>query len=233
MTSDDSRPRIAPVSRAELEQIYGPDHLLRVPVADLPDAITNPAARAFLTGIGLPRAVNAIVPPVDPPLISLSEACEPDEAAAFWAGLPDDGAGMVVVGAWGPSVFALDGANGEVYALLTGQSPTVNGRPAYRNLHSFVRAQLAFGAKELYLLADLMDPDSLNWCREHVPGFVELVPVPEYDEDGFEIDPEDESEAPDPDEILAGLIAKLDRIEPDLSHHAAWQFILQHYRHGY
>ncbi|MFJ1753779.1 SUKH-4 family immunity protein [Kitasatospora sp. NPDC088134] len=235
MTSDAHLPPVRPVTRAELEHIYGPDGLTRVPDAELPAVITDPAARTFLSDIGLPSAVSAVVLPVEPPLISLSEACEPDGPATYWPTLPGAGSTMVVVGAWGRPVFALDGATGEVYALLANESPTVNGRPAHRSLHSFVRAQLAFGAKELYLLSDLMDPDSRDWCRAHVPGFAELVPVPEYDEDGEEIDPTPEFLAgqPEPDDVLDGLTAALRAIEPDLPDHPAWAFILSHYRYGY
>jgi len=230
MTSDDSRPRIAPVTRTELEQVYGPDRLLRVPAADLPDGITDPVARAFLAGIGLPDAPSAFIEQPKPPLPPLTELY-PD-AAAFWPDLPDGGAGLFLVGAWGTD-FALNGATGEVHALLPHQPATVDGRPAHRDIHSLMRCQLAFGAMELYMLCDLTNPDTADWLRAHVPGYAELCPVQEVDEEGWPLDEEPDPFAPDVDQILAQLTDKLRRIEPDLLHHPGWQSILQHFRYGY
>ncbi|GAA4857475.1 SUKH-4 family immunity protein [Kitasatospora terrestris] len=44
-----------PVTRGALEGFFGADGLLRVPAERLPASLTDPGARAFLTGIGLPR----------------------------------------------------------------------------------------------------------------------------------------------------------------------------------
>ncbi len=224
------QPPLHRVGRTELEQVYGPDRLLRVPAADLPGTVTDPAARAFLTGTGLPDAPSAFIGPAKPPLPPLTS--QYPDAAALWPDLPDGGAALVVLGSWG-TVFALDGATGEVYALLPHQPAIVDGRPAHRDLHSLIRCQLAFGAAELNLLGDLMDPDTADWCREHVPGFAELFPVEDPDEDGYPADDEPDSDAPDPDQVLAHLSDKLRRIEPELLRHPGWESILQHFRYGY
>ncbi|GAA2083842.1 hypothetical protein GCM10009759_02330 [Kitasatospora saccharophila] len=234
-------PGVRPVTRAELEAAYGTDGLRRVAPADLPACVTDPGARTVLTDIGLPTTPNAFLTNHQE-LILLTERV--DDPATHWPDLPDGAAAMVVVGEWGP-LFALDGRTGEVYAVpfLSRAATTFAGRPAHRDLHSFLRCQLAFGAPELNLLGDLMDPDTADWCRAHVPGFAELFPVEELDEDGWPIeeDPAPDAPAPDPadpdrydpDAVIARLADKLRQIEPDLLHHPAWESILWHFRHGY
>ena len=230
-------PPVVPVTRAELEAVYGPDGLRRVPVEELPACVTDPGARTVLTDIGLPTTPNAFLTAHQAPTPLAEQVTDP---ATHWPDLPDGGAALVVIGAWGP-LFALDGRTGEVYAvpLLSGAPTTFAGRPAHRDLHSFLRCQLAFGAPELNLLGDLMDPDTADWCRAHVPGFAELFPVEELDEDGWPIEAEPDPAAVldpalyDADTVMARLSDRLRRIEPDLLHHAAWESILQHFRYGY
>src|SRR5580765_971457 len=107
MTPDAPLPAIRPVTRAELEQVYGREHLLRVPEADLPAVVTDPGARAFLSGIGLPDAPSAFISPEKPPLPPLSGSYA--DPATYWPDLPNGGATMVLIGSWG-TAFALDGS---------------------------------------------------------------------------------------------------------------------------
>ncbi|RKE20224.1 SUKH-4 family immunity protein [Streptomyces sp. TLI_171] len=151
---DSPLPVIQPVTRAELEVAYGVDGLFRVSESQLPAVVTDPGTRAFLSEIGLPHAPGAFIRPERPPLPPLSERSA--DPAGCWPELPNNGSTMVVLGSWG-TVFALDGATGEVYALLPHQEATVDGRPTHRSQHSLLRCQLAFGAQELNLLGDLME----------------------------------------------------------------------------
>ncbi|MFJ1753778.1 SUKH-4 family immunity protein [Kitasatospora sp. NPDC088134] len=220
-----------PVTRAELEQLYGADGLRRVPEADLPAVITDPGARAFLSEIGLIDAPGTMIHLDGPLLYGLPEDCAPKGPAHYWPGLPDDGAGMVVVGYYGSGTFALDGATGEVYALGVHRPPTVDGRPAHRSLHSLARCQLAFGGREMAVMADQMDPDTIDWCRAHLPEFAELHP-PSFDT-GEDVDPEFLDRLPALEDVLAGLTAKLRAVEPDLLDQSVWQDILHDFQHGY
>ncbi|WP_030457561.1 SUKH-4 family immunity protein [Kitasatospora sp. NRRL B-11411] len=230
MTSAVPLPPVRPVTRAELEQVYGADGLRRVPEAELPAVITDPAARAFLSGIGLIDAPSAIVYPVEPLLVGLPEACAPESPAQHWPGLPDDGAAMVVIGSSIAGTFALDGATGEVYALGAHQPPTVDGRPAHRSLHSLARCQLSFGGREMWTAVARLDPEDIDWCRAHLPEFAELYPAA-LDEDGYEEDPD--LELPSDDEVFDELSAKLRAVEPGLLDQPVWQNILHEFRYGY
>ncbi|RKE20223.1 SUKH-4 family immunity protein [Streptomyces sp. TLI_171] len=221
---------IRPVTRAELEQVYGVDGLRRVPATELPAVITDPAARDFLCEIGLPDAPSAIVCQVEPLLVGLPEACAPESPAGHWPGLPDGGAAMVVVGSSVAGTFALDGATGEVYALGAHQPPTVGGRPAHHSLHSLACCQLAFGGREMWTAVARLDQADIDWCRAHLTEFAELYPA-SLDEDGYEEDPE--TELPSDDEIFADLTAKLRAIEPGLLDQPVWQTIVHEFRHGY
>jgi len=232
MTSAASLPPVRPVSRAELEQVYGADGLLRVPDAELPAVVTDPGARAFLAEVGLIHAPGTMVRIFEPALRALAEECGPQGPAHDWPGLPDDGAGMVVVGHYGSGVFALDGATGEVYALGANRPPTVDGRPAHRSLHSLARCQLAFGGLELTVMVDQMDPDTIAWCRSHLPEFAELHPA-FLDDDEEDVDPEFWANQPALEDIVAGLTAKLLAVEPGLLDQPVWQDILHDFEHGY
>ncbi|RKE20222.1 SUKH-4 family immunity protein [Streptomyces sp. TLI_171] len=231
MTSDAPLPPVRPVSRAELEQVYGVDGLRRVPAAELPAVITNPAARDFLCEIGLIDAPGTMVQLHGTLLRSLSEDCTPEGPAHYWPGLPDDGTAMVVVGHYGSGTFALDGTTGEVYALGVHRPPTVDGRPAHRSLHSLARCQLAFGGRELAIMADQMDPDTIDWCRAHLPEFAELHP-PFFDT-GEDVDPEFLDQLPALEDVLADLTAKLRAVEPGLLDQPVWQDIMHDFQHGY
>ncbi|MFC8716538.1 SUKH-4 family immunity protein [Kitasatospora sp. NPDC057198] len=238
MRTEDSRPRIEPVTRAELEAVYGPDGLRRIPAEELPASITDPGARAFLSEIGLIDAPNSIVVPEPFPLRALSEALAPHSPAEYWPTLPNNGADLVEIGRFISSVFALDGATGEVYALGAHQPPTVDGRPAHRSLHSLARCQLAFGAREMLSVVALLEQEDIDWCREHLEGFTELYPTyldEEPDEDGnFPGAPaDDEPSRPSDDEIFAGLADKLNAVEPGLLDHPVWADILDEFRYGY
>ncbi|MFF0295673.1 SUKH-4 family immunity protein [Kitasatospora sp. NPDC004614] len=222
-------PPVRPVTRAELEQVYGADGLRRYPAAELPAVVTDPSARALLTDVGLPDGPGAFLFFGQVPTPLAEYVSDP---AALWPDLPDGGAGLVALGYWG-ATFALDGATGEVYALIPHQPATVDGRPAHRDLHSLLRCQIAFGADELSLLGDLMDPDTVDWCRAHIAGFAEAFPPEELDEDGYPVDEEPDGTAPHPDEVIARLSDKLRQIEPDLLRHAGWESIVQHFRYGY
>ncbi|MFJ1753776.1 SUKH-4 family immunity protein [Kitasatospora sp. NPDC088134] len=220
-------PPVRPVTRAELEQVYGTDSLRRVPEADLPAVVTDPGARAFLSGIGLPDALSAVVQPL---LCGLPEACAPERPADHWPGLPEDGAAMVVIGSSLAGTFALDGATGEVYALAAHRPPTVDGRPAHRSLHSLARCQLAFGGRAMWTAVARLDPAEIDWCRAHLPEFAELYPAA-LDADGYEEDPD--LELPSEDEIFAELAAELRAVEPGLLDQPVWQGILHEFRYGY
>ncbi|GAA4857460.1 SUKH-4 family immunity protein [Kitasatospora terrestris] len=241
MTPDEPNPQSRPVTRAALEEVYGADGLVRVPADRLPAAVTDPAARAFLTDVGLPVAPGAVVR-ADPAaradgLPGLAESCLPEKVDEAYPGLPGDGAALLVVGHYGAGLFVLDGASGAVHALAPHQDPAVNGRPAHRDLHAYVRCLLAFGGRELWLLSDLMDPDTADWCRGHFPEFAELCPARDEDDDDFFLEEDEEQELlarmPDVDEVLAGLTAKLRQVEPDITDQPVWQQILHDFRHGY
>ncbi|MFD8479270.1 SUKH-4 family immunity protein [Kitasatospora sp. NPDC059673] len=225
------QPPIRPVSRAELEQVYGADGLLRVPDAELPAVVTDPGARAFLGEVGLIDAPGSMVRLFGPPLRALAVDCAPEGPAHYWPGLPGDGAGMVVVGNYGSGIFALDGATGEVYALGANRPPTVDGRPAHRSLHSLARCQLAFGGLELSVMVDQMDPDTIDWCRTHLPEFAELYPP--FLDDDEDVDPEFFAGQPALEDIVAGLTAKLLAVEPGLLDQPVWQDIMHDFQHGY
>ncbi|QKW20711.1 SUKH-4 family immunity protein [Kitasatospora sp. NA04385] len=237
MTSTDSRPPIAPVTRAELEAVYGADGLRRVPVEELPGVITDPGARAHLSEIGLVDAPSAVVSPAPLPLRTLAEALAPHSPAEYWPTLPKDGADLVAVGFSGSATFALDGSTGEVYALDVHEPPTVGGRPAHRGLHSLARCQLAFGATEMLTVVGLLDQEDIDWCREHLAGFAELYPAhldEEPDEDGNHpgADEDDGDPVPDIDQVFAELAAKLDAVEPGLADSPVWAGILGEFRYG-
>ncbi|MFG2821861.1 SUKH-4 family immunity protein [Kitasatospora sp. NPDC048365] len=203
-----------------LEQVFGADHLARLPEERLPATVTDPGARAFLTGIGLPTAPGAVI--------------RADEGLA--AGQPSPlGGAMLLVGRYGTARFVLDGSSGAVHALLPGQDPTAGTRPAHRDPGSLVRCLLAFGGRELWLLSDLMDPDTADWCREHLPGFAELCPVRDEEDDLLPDEEDDDflARLPDADEVLAELTARLRQIEPQITDQPVWQAILRDFRHGY
>ncbi|MFC8716539.1 SUKH-4 family immunity protein [Kitasatospora sp. NPDC057198] len=249
MTSAAPPPPIVPVTRAELEAVYGADGLRRVPVEELPACITDPGARTYLSEIGLIDAPSAISRFIQLPLHTLAEGCAPQSPAEYWPTLPKDGADLVEVGCFGPITFALDGSTGEVYALFVHEPPTVGGRPAHRSLHSLARCQLAFGAREMLHVVGLLNQEDIDWCREHLAGFAELFPAyldedPDEDE---ELDDElaeklaaeraaaEEARAPRPsdDEIFADLAAKLNAVEPGLTEGPVWAGILEDFRYGY
>ncbi|GAA2739494.1 SUKH-4 family immunity protein [Kitasatospora cinereorecta] len=241
MTPDQPDLPSEPVTRAELERVYGADGLVRVAPERVPAAVADPGARAFLTAIGLPTAPGAVVRPDEALLAGaprlLAEHCAPGKPDEAYPGLPGGGAAMVVLGHYGSGLFVLDGGSGAVHALAPHEDAAVNGRPAHRDLHSLARCLLAFGGRELWLLSDLMDPDTADWCRAHFPEFAELCPVRDEEDDDFFLDEDEEEELrarmPDVDEVLDGLAAALRRIEPGITDQPVWQEVLHNFRHGY
>lgn len=207
-----------PVTRGALEDFFGADGLLRVPAERLPASLTDPGARAFLTGIGLPRTPVTPLEPhsrVEHGMIRLAELYLPHHRLSeMHRGLPAGAGDWLVLGTHGEVPFALDGVSGAVHTVA-GDPDAAYARPAHRDLHSLARCLMAYDAEVMrLLLADFLDEEQLAWCAEHLPHWNEV-------------------EDADHEEVVARFTARLEAAEPGILTNPGWQGAVHTLRHGF